>query len=279
MNILYFPNEIICEIYSLMSPLERSKIRSTCKKLYFMFRCEVPTEVLSQWKVKFMSLMGISMVEKLCVHQKLKFEAKYRPIHKDLGRNPKESITFHIDPLAPMYDNVRLSFIFHSMNPTMKEYRDMLESTNTFTTDDENDLVSTVFKFKDQNKNLLFENVDSLSQIILDMFFKFMSFPQYKNKDKMIRLQASVLAETILDNRDRATKKVFELFDNSNYVKVQPQSPHACEYCKSESRIHQCSRAYIYEHKVQQEINELRVDMKNYFYDGKDALSYLIKNL
>lgn len=274
MNILSFPDEIICEMYSHMSRSQRLALRSTCKQFYCIFKVDVSKAKIQEWKNKILTLMGLSMVEKLVTHQLIRFEYKL-PVKNGANWNFRtgyetEHVTFVIDSNAPGYDNVRFCFLFVYDRPEFKEYHTMIESTNTFTTDLFSVAVSSLFRFKDAPKNQLSsENVQFLSQIMVDMFFKFITKPQYKSPDAIKNHRVSDLLEEIIDRPKQTKIKVFSLFDNSNFIRL-PYSvqPSGVQHGNAATTP---QRTFIYQDKVSEMIDQLRSEIKPYFYDGKDA--------
>lgn len=274
-NLLYFPNEIMCEIYSHMNQNERMSLRTTCKQFYFMFKQDIPSEKVQEWRKKLINLMGISFAEKLLVYQKVKFVYQ---VPKMTGiswnyRNgyAKESVTYFLDSKAPVDDNFRFYFVFHAGNNISQEYKNSLESVGSFFLDDETESVCGIFKFKECPKNVFdIQNVDYLCTLMVDMFFKFISRPQYKNSDKILNYRLSQLLEDLVDRPEQTKTNLFKMFDNSVYVSIPAQEEQRAAKQAQVSQI-KTSESYVYQEKANRMIEDLRRDMKSYFFDGKDG--------
>lgn len=240
---------------------DRACLRRTCKQLYYMFLKNVPAEKIQEWKTKIVSLMGLALSEKLVVSQKLSFTYRikntngiswnYRTGYK------KEHITFILDANEPKNDNVRFCFLFQSPNPLIQSYDGKLITTNRFFSDTESDTVSTLFKLKDIPLDVLnSENVDYLNQVLADMFFKFASRPQYKSYLNMQTSRIAKLMQDILDRPNNVKNEIFQMFDNSNFV---------------EQDQNQSTENRIYQEKANQMVDDLRKEMKPYFFDGEET--------
>lgn len=274
MNLLLFPDEIICEMYSHMSQPQRLALRTTCKQLYLMFKQDVSKTKLEEWSDRIINVLGIYFIEKLAINKELKFE--YRVPSKNsnqlfnfrTGQYRYETISLTIDESAPKDDNVRISFEFHTQNFFMfmhtmigtSSLTDLIESTNKFTRNASTDAISTLYRFKDAPKNQLCDvNIDYLSEIVINLFYNFLTEPQYKSPKNLKNRAASNLIRLILDDPEQAVKDVFHCFDNSNFVNsLSTQS--------SESQT-----SFVYEAKVRNLLSDLRNEIKPYFFDGVDA--------
>jgi hypothetical protein len=275
-NLLYFPNEILCEIYSHMNQAERMSLRTTCKQFYLMFKQEIPAEKVKEWKNKLITLMGISFAEKLLVYQKVNFVYQI-PKMTGISWNfrtgyQREFLTFFVDPNCASDDNLRFSFVFKAGYNFPQEYIHLIEPTNTFIMNDETDTASGVFKFKDCPKNVFTsENVDYICNLMVNMFYKFICRPQHKNADKTLNYRLSQILEDVVDRPNEFKTHLFTMFDNSVFVSVPVEEE---ERAAREALVNKPSnekKMYIYQEKASRLIDELRRDMKSYFFDGKDG--------
>jgi hypothetical protein len=275
MNLLLFPNEIICEIYSHMRIHQRLALRTTCKQLYLMFKQDVPKTKLEEWWDRIINVLGIYFIEKLAVHKQLKFEYRVpsKPEHQTLTHK-YETISFKIDESAPQDDNVRISFELHTtnfylfMNNTKigtSSLLGLIESTDKYTRNVSLGETYTLYRFKDAPKNQLSEsNIQYLCEIIINLFYNFITEPRHRSPKNLKYRAVSRLLRLILDDFEQAVNDVFHCFDNSKIVNSFPTHP-------------ENQPSFVYESKVRNLLKDLRKEIKPYFFDGVDAKRAMFK--
>ena len=265
-----------------MNQFTRMSLRTTCKQFYIMFKTDIPDEKVKEWKNKLNILMGISFAEKLLVYQKVNFVYQV-PKMTGISWNfttqyQREFLIFFIDPKCASDDNLRFAFEFSAGYHFPQEFAQLIEPTHQIILNDDTDAAVAVFKFKDCPKNVFQnENVDYICKLMVNLFYKFICRPQHKNAEKTLNYRLSQILEDVVDRPNEFKSHLFTMFDNSVFidnsvfVSVPNQDEEKARREALVSKPTNEKKIYIYQEKASRLIDELRRDMKSYFFDGKDG--------